>query len=261
MDCIIVAGGRPGLEDPLYPYTQGKPKALLKLNGQPMLAHVLSALDNSRYVEQLIVVGLEATEGEVALPYLGSPEKVHFLPDQGGIVSNARHGLEWLEANRPGAAELLISTADIPLLTGAIVDAFVDQCQPFDQLVYYNVVTRETMEARFPHSNRTFVRLQGMQVAGGDLILAQARILHTNQKLWEALSNARKHAWQLAHIVGPATLLKLLLRRLSLAEVEQLATRMFGAPIRVLTSPYPELAMDADKPEQVALLHHQISGL
>lgn len=259
MNCIVVAGGRPGAEDPLYPLTQGKPKALLTLGEQPMLAYVLRALSDSRYVERLIVVGIEATEGEATLRYLSSPEQVHFLPDQGGIVNNARYGLEWLEANRLGTRELLVSTADIPLLTGGIVDAFVDQCRPFDQFAYYNVVTRETMEARFPHSNRTFVRLQEVQVAGGDLILAQTRLMYTNMQLWEALANARKHAWQLARIVGPRTLLKLLLRRLALAEVEQLASRMFAVPIRIVTSPYPELAMDADKPDQVALLRHYLT--
>lgn len=231
------------------------------LNDRPMLAHVLRGLSDSRYVEQVVVVGIEAREGEEAtLPYLPSTVQLQFLPDQGGIISNARYGLEWLEANRPQKGEVLISTADIPLLTGEIVDAFVDQCMPFDHLAYYNVVTRETMEGRFPRSNRTFVRLQGAEIAGGDLIVAQSRIVHTNQQLWEALSDARKHAWQLARIVGPVTLLKLLLRRLSLAEVEQLASRMFAAPIRILISPYPELAMDADKPDQVALLRHNLTA-
>lgn len=260
MDCIVIAGGRPDPDDPLYPYTQGKPKALLSLNGQPMLAHVLQALQDARQVDTIVVVGITGEEGAGAVQSLPAAQAVIFLPDQGSIVGNARRGLEWLAANRPGGSEVLISTADIPLLTGAIVDAFVDQCRPFDRLAYYNVVTKETMEARFPHSNRTFVRLKDTQIAGGDLNLAQLKILYTNQALWEALTNARKHAWQLARIVGPRTLLKFLFHRLSLADVEALAQRMFGAPIRVITSPYPELAMDADKPAQFDLLRRHLSG-
>ena len=260
MDCIVIAGGRPDPDDPLFPYTQGKPKALLSLAGQPMLAHVLRAFHDAQEVDTIVVVGIAEAEGIAVTKDLPSSQPVIFLQDQGSIVANARRGLEWLAANRPGNSELLLSTADIPLLTGHIVDAFVDQCRPFDRLAYYNLVTKETMEARFPHSNRTFVRLREAEVAGGDLFLVQSGILYTNQALWEALTDARKNAWQLARIVGFRTLLKLLLHRLSLAEVEQLATQLLGAPIRILTNPYPELAMDADKPEQVDQLRRQLSG-
>jgi hypothetical protein len=210
-------------------------------------------------VEFLVVAGIAADEGGPALTGLPGSQQAVFLPDQGGIIANVRNGLEWLEANRPGHSEVLISTADIPLLTGTIVDAFVEQCRPFDRLLYYNVVTRENMEARFPHSNRTFVRLRETEIAGGDLSLAQTAVLHTNQELWEALANARKHAWQLARIVGLRTLIKLLFHRLSLGEAEQLAGEMFGAPVRVITSGFPELAMDLDKPDQADLLHRHLS--
>ena len=258
MDCVIVAGGRPGPDDPLFRYTRGKPKALLPLGGQPMLAYVLQALHDAREVEYLVVAGIEEAQGAAATRGLPGTQPVIFLPDRGGLVANARSGLEWLETNRPERGELLISTADIPLLTGPMVDAFVDRCRPFEQLAYYNVVTRETMEQRFPNSNRTFVRLREAEIAGGDLILAQTAILYTNHALWEALSDARKHAWQLARIVGFRTLLKLLIHRLSLVEVERLVGEMFGAPVQIIRSPNPELAMDADKPHQVDLIRRHL---
>ena len=260
MDCVVVAGGRPEPEDPLYPYTQGKPKALLTLASQPMLAYVLRALSDARQVDRLVVVGVEKKEGQIAAQHLPHPEHVVFLPDQGGIIRNSRFGVEWVVEKRPEAAEVLLSTGDIPLLTGAAVDAFVQRCRPFDHLAYYNLVTRETMETRFPNSNRTFVRLKGVQVAGGDLILVQTRVLDSNRQLWEALTNARKHAWQLARIVGPLTLLKLILRRLSVSEVEEIASRMFEAPVRILLSAYPELAMDVDKPHQVELIKQELTN-
>jgi GTP:adenosylcobinamide-phosphate guanylyltransferase len=260
MDSIVVAGGRPGPEDPLYPYTQGLPKALVPVGDRPMLAHILNALQEAEGVGRIVVVGLEQDEGESVIPYLATASGIVFLPDHGSIVGNGRAGLEWLVRSKPEATEVLIATSDIPLLTAAVVDAFLVDCQPFDHLAYYNVVTRQTFESRFPRSNRTFVRLQDAEIAGGDLFLAQTRILHTNQELWEALTNARKHAWRLARLVGPLTVLKLLLRRLSLGEVEHLASRMFAGPIRILVSPYPELAMDVDKPYQVELVRSQFTA-
>ncbi len=59
--------------------------------------------------------------------------------------------------------------------------------------------------------------------------------------------------------MGPLTILRLLFRRLALSDVERLATRLVGAPVRIVNSPYAEVAMDVDKPEQVAILREILS--
>lgn len=250
MDCIITAGGSVPEDDPLYPYTQGKPKSLIELNGMTMIEYVVRALRGSRHIDRLYIVGL--TEDDVR--GLDLPQDITYLPDSGGLVSNLSTSLDRLMADNPSASTVLLSSADIPLLTTEVVDAYIEQCQPFDCIAYYNVVTQETMEQQFAGSERTFVKLYKMAVAGGDMTLVQTRILNTNRALWESIVRGRKHAWQLVRLVGFRALLKFLLRRLSLSDVEELATRMVGAPVRVINSPYPELAMDVDKPRQVELL-------
>jgi hypothetical protein len=256
MDCIIAAGGTILPDDPLFPYSQGRPKALIEMGGQTMLERVAAACSGSRYVDGLIIVGLE----RAALAGLQLPPLLAALPDSGSLVGNVKAGLAWrLERARAGD-EILIATADIPLLTSEIVDAFVEQCQPFDHLVYYNLVTRETMESRFPQSNRTFVRLRDGEVAGGDVLLVKAAVVESNEALWATFTDARKHAWRLARIVGLGTLLRLLTRRLTVREIEETASRMFGAPVRVLLSPHAALAMDADKPGQVELLRQHLAA-
>ncbi len=37
MDAIVIAGGIPVEGDPLFPFTQGKPKAMLEICGKPMI--------------------------------------------------------------------------------------------------------------------------------------------------------------------------------------------------------------------------------
>lgn len=250
MDCIITAGGSVPEDDPLYPYTGGKPKSLIELNGMTMLEYVVRALRGSRYIEKVYIVGL----AEDDVRGLDLPQDIIYLPDSGGLVSNITMSLDRLMADNPTASTALLSSADIPLLTTEVVDAYIEQCQPFDYVAYYNVVTQETIEQHFAGSGRTFVKLYKMAVAGGDMTLVQTQILNTNRALWEPLVRGRKNAWQLVRLVGFRALLKFLLRRLSLADVEELASRMVGAPVRVINSPYPELAMDVDKPQQVELL-------
>lgn len=256
MDCIIAAGGKIAPADPLFAYSHGLPKALIDVVGRTMLERVADACAGSRYVDGLIITGVD----ESLLASLDLPPILSAFPDQGSMVGNLRRALEWrIQHARPGS-EILVSTADIPLLTAEVVDAFIERCQPFDHLVYYNLVTRETMERQFPASNRTFVRLRDAEVAGGDILLVQSRVVDSDEALWEALANARKHAWKAARLVGVGTLLRLLTRRLSIQQVEEAATRMFGAPVRVLLSAQATLAMDADKPEQIDLLRRHLSA-
>lgn len=251
MDCVVTAGGLPTPDDPLFPYTEGASKALLEMNGRTMLERVVDALQTAVSVDEVVVVGLGRDMGMTFL------QPVHHLPDQGSMIGNVIAGINWVRQHRPEAGSdqmVLVSSADIPTISGDIVDKFVAGCEPFDRSIYYNFVDEPTMERRFPGSNRTFVKLRDVSIAGGDLLLARADLADSNRELWEALTNARKHAWQLARIVGLPFLIKFLLRRVSLQDVEDTAARVIGRPVRTVLSPYAELAMDADKPHQVDLL-------
>jgi hypothetical protein len=82
-----------------------------------------------------------------------------------------------------------------------------------------------------------------------------------NQELFEALANARKHAWKIAKVVGFKVLLKFLFRRLGPPELKEVAERILGGPVRIIEMPFAELAMDADKPHQVDLLRAEIGKI
>ncbi len=251
MDCIITAGGNPTPEDPLYSYTQGKSKAQIDMGGRTMLERVIDAIQESRHIEEIVVIGLGSDLG------MKFNHPVHHLPDQGGLISNALAGINWLMKNRPPEKVFLACSADVPLITGPIVDQYIESCQPFDLGMYYIMVTKEIMETRFPGSNRSFVKLKDKEIAGGDMAILQFAIIHENIELWEMLSNARKHAWKIARGVGLGIMIKLLTRRLSISDIEKTGLRLIGTPVKVVEGQHAELAMDADKPHQVDLLRSE----
>lgn len=255
MHCLIIAGGQVRPEDPLYPYTQGRPKALIDMGGRTMLERVVAALQGSRQVEDVLVVGLDAA----ATAALHFARPVEFLPDQGSMVGNMLAGCAWFLANRPEATAILGCSGDIPAITPAIVDAFIDACRPWDKAVYYNFVSRETLEGRFPNSNRTYSRLNGTEVAGGDMLIVHPEVAERNRALIEMLTGARKRPWRIARIVGLPFLLKFLFRRVKFADIEAVAERILGAPAKVVLGSPAELAMDADKPFQVDMLRAEFA--
>lgn len=257
MHCLIIAGGTVGPEDPLYPYTRGRPKALIDMGGRSMLERVVAALQASRHVEDILVVGLAVED----LDGLRFERPVEALPDQGSMIANMLAGCGWFSHHRPGTEIVLGCSADIPAITPAIVDGFVEACRPWDQAVYYNFVSRETLDRRFPNSRRTYSTIDGIEVAGGDMVMARVDVVSRNQALIESLTGARKQPWRIARIVGLRMLVKFILRRVTFADIEATAGRIIGAPVRIVLGSPPELAMDVDKPFQVDLLRAEFGRI
>ncbi len=248
MDCVILAGGQIAENDPLFQYTGGQPKALIKLGDRTLLERVIDAMRESSSVDEIAVVGVERPIS------FDSDYPIHFLPDNGSLVSNGFAGIAWARERNSELSSILFCTADIPAITGVLVDEHISACIPFDKMAYYAFVTRQTMDKRFPGAKRTYTRLDGEDVASCDLVIIRPEIAETDRRLWDALENARKHPWKVARIVGARTLARLLLGRLSISDVERTAERILGKPVQVMISERAELAMDIDKPSHLELL-------
>lgn len=254
MDAFVVAGGKPGPEDELYSYTNGEPKAVIPMGDRTMMERVIDALQDAQQIDEIVVVGIGHDHG------MTFKRPVHHLPDQGSMIANAKAGMDWLIEHDPNPRLVVGVSSDIPTLTGEVVDDLIETCRPWQHVLYYTVVTPEVMEKRFPNSARTYVRFKETHVAGGDMFLIHTNLTRTDPELLEAFSNARKHAWKLARLVGLRTLLKFLLHRLSLAEVEQTGQKILNGPVKVVISPHAEIAMDADKPNQIDLLQAEFTS-
>lgn len=257
MHCLIAAGGSASPDDPMYSYTGDRPKSLLDMGGRPMVVRVVDALQSARHVEDILIVGLSRETAEANQLRFNRP--VDYLPDQGSLLANVLAGVAWFRQYRPETEVVLGCSADIPCITGEIIDSFIEGCAPWDKAVYYNFVTRDVLERRFPNSRRTYTKLKGLEVAGGDMAIARLDALERNSELLGKLADARKHPWQVARIVGFGTLLKFLFRRLTIADIEQLAERVLGLPAAVVLNQHAEIAMDADKPYQVDILRAEFA--
>jgi GTP:adenosylcobinamide-phosphate guanylyltransferase len=250
MDAIVTAGGIPLPEEPLYPETKGHNKALLDIAGRPMIQWVLDALCQAKTVDNIIVVGLSEKTG------LTCTKPIHYISNQGKMLDNFRAGVQKsLELGKKSKHVLFVS-ADIPAITGEMVDWVVNTAMETDDDIYYNVIERETMEKRFPGSKRTWTKLKDMEVCGGDMNVARAKLVLAGSEndLWQKISDARKSPLKQAALIGFDTLFLLLFRRLSLEmAVEKIAKRL-NITGRAIVCPFAEVGMDVDKPHQLEII-------
>jgi CTP:molybdopterin cytidylyltransferase MocA len=251
MDGVLLAGGIPAPDDPLHAAAQGRPKSLIDVAGRPMGQWVLDALDAAPSVERVLIVGLDAEAG------LTSPKVVGHVPDRGSLLANTLAGVAWLQRRAPEADLLLACCADIPLMTADMVEALVVRCADPSVDIYYGFASRTRLEQRFPGSRRSYVRMREDALAGGDVHVIAPRIAEAHRALWEDLLRTRKTALRQALRLGPVFLLRLLLHRLSVPEAERRVHQKFGLTVRALEVP-PEMAMDVDKPFQLALCRRHL---
>jgi CTP:molybdopterin cytidylyltransferase MocA len=251
---IISAGGRYDPDDPLLRHSGVRHKALIPIAGEPMIMHVAQALADSGYVAHLIVVGLDQERD------LDFPLPATCVPAAGSILENVLAGLQELERVAPGAERVLMCACDVPLVTGDMVRYLLDTMLSTGAEVCYSVVRRETMEARFPGSGRSFVPLLDGRFAGGDMNLLNPAVVEQNRELLDSLLGARKNAWTQARLIGLRFLLTFLFRRLTIAAGERKAQSIFGVPCRVIPVRYAELGMDVDKPHQLDMVRAEMEG-
>jgi len=250
MDAVIMAGGIPNPEDPLYTFLKGDAKALVDVAGKPMIQWILDALSGAKRVDNVILVGLSPKNE------LTCAKPLYFVSNQGRMLSNIVAGVnKALELNKKTQYVLLVSS-DIPALKPEMVDWLVDTCMETKDDLYYGICPRDVMEKRFPNSKRTYTKLKDIELCGADI-----NVIHVSMatepdhlELWESLIGSRKNAIKQASAVGWDTAFQLLTRSITLDDLVEKACRRIGVKGRVVIWDQAEPCMDVDKPHQLELL-------
>jgi molybdopterin-guanine dinucleotide biosynthesis protein A len=255
VDALILAGGTPKPDEPLYAYTQGKPKALLKLAGRPMVQWVVEALDNAATIRRIVISGLTGAE----ISWLVR-KPLAFVPDRGSMLGNAQAGLAELAREGPLAKYVLLVSSDIPTITPEIVDWNVTTSLQTEHEGYYSLIPREKMEARFPGSRRSYFHFKDGIFTGGDMNLIAASLLTAGHPMAPAIIKTRKNIFRQAALVGFDVLFLFAMRRLTVADAERLISQRLQIRGRALICPCPEAGMDVDKPAQYELVKRDLEA-
>jgi hypothetical protein len=191
-----------------------------------------------------------------AVTDLETPEGVRHIADQGGFVANLFAGLETCA----DAEYAVVSTADMPHLTPASVQAFVEAALPMKADLVYPVVPVDVCSEAYPGMRRTSLPTREGRFTGGNIVLMRPAAILRSRAHIEAAHAARKSPLRLAMMLGlgvaAGVAVSLLTGRglLRIASLETAVGRLIGASARALVSGDPILATDVDRPEDVAVL-------
>lgn len=240
---VVLAGGKAKPE--IAAATGVENRALIAVKGRTMLACVVEALRAAPGIGTVTVVG-------------DLPDSTDYarVPDHGGFVENIFAGLE-----AAGAAEFaLIATSDIPFVTADAVEDFVTRGAALDADMVYPIVPVAACYKRFPGVRRTSLALREGRFTGGNMVLVRPGFLRAQRARIAEAYAARKSPVRLALMLGLGTTLRVVSTLLgvpgllAIPRLEASVSRLLGGSARALVSPYPEIATDIDRPDDLAAI-------
>ena len=237
-DALVLAGSGKA-NDPLSEYAGVQNKAFIPIKGRPLITYILDTLAATPAVSTVIVVG-PAEELETL-----RQEGYNFLiaNEGGSILNNVANAIEHAEPNRL----CLLITGDIPLLSRAALEEFLNLCAPYDGDLYYPVLSEETCLKSYPDTKRTYVALKEGPVTGGNIGLINPAWFTKKKDSLELFISYRKKPLKLLRILPLSLALKYFLKKLSLADLEKQLSRLLEMKAHAIPCQCAEIGLDVDK--------------
>ena len=254
VSAIIMAGGVNRIS--LYDGYRPGYKALLNINGTASIRYPLNALRQSRYVRDICVVGAR----EDLVDAVGDPA-VAFTPPGGSLLESIVAGLSFYRDR----AFVLATTADLALLSGTIVDAFIEACAAtptvFETNLFLSVVRKQDFTGPFGRVDKIMARFRDGTFCHGNVAIVQPALLDDAAAMERinAVYAGRKGALSSALAFGARVALVFvigvyLLHLLTIRQMAAIASRRFQMGIVPVPVPYPEVALDVDEPADYRLV-------
>lgn len=237
---LILAGSRGGA-DPVADYAGVPHKALIELEGRPLLTRVAEAL-------RAAGAGRVAVScGDPAVRDLAGRLGLEVLDAAAGPSLSVQQGAEAL------GFPLLVTTADHALLRPEWITRFLADL-PAQAEIAAMVAPRAAVEAAAPGTKRTYLKLSDGDWSGCNLFFLRNERALGAVAFWRRLEAERKRPWRMARILGLGVLLQYVLGRLSLASAARRLGELAGVRAAVVATPYGLAAVDVDKPADLDLV-------
>ncbi len=244
-------------------------KPLFKINGQPIIQHVINACENSKYIDNIFVVGIKSKlEKELSGCFI--------IESCGSLIKNAQKG--YSESNSGGYAVFL--SCDIPLIKGEHIDEFIDDCLKYDNGLFVSVTEQKYLKGHEMQNRKYFSLKEGdyrwANVFFGnpaklnlDKLNRIGNILYRNRKLtssvvqWNLVRDLRRELpfteifSKLIRYFVTSRLLKS--QKLGMNELEKMAENYLDIDLKLIETRHYEPSLDIDSKEDLEYVRKLIS--
>lgn len=237
LDAILPAGGR--LDPELADKVGTDIKALIEIDGKPLIEHVLDAIQTSGMVRNTVLIG----GNSIRKAYGDRATIVIDEADSG--PANMYNGLAALAGRSDPSQRVLLATTDLPYVRGEHVKAFVDSA-PTDTHIVVPLVHRRDFEAEYPGTSSTFVKLKDGEFTLGGMFLIDSGAMARMRPHVEAVFSQRKSKLGMAKLLGLGFVFRYLTHSLALSDVERKIVSLLSCTGTALPGAPAQFAYDVD---------------
>lgn len=240
---LVLAGDR-GSTDPLLAHSHACCKAMIEIDGVPMVLRVLSALAEANCIHARLLSGPKQEQLliEPTVRDLIESGSIDWCEPRSTPSTSASHAMTQIDSNTP----VLITTADHPLLSARIIDHFCEDSLASDADVTVGLAPHRLVHEAFPGMKKTVMRFSDAYYCGCNLFACLTPRARKIADYWRQVESDRKNPLKMMRLLGWGAVINYLLGRLTLdAALEQLS-RKFDLRIRAVFLPYAEAAVDVD---------------
>jgi GTP:adenosylcobinamide-phosphate guanylyltransferase len=240
---IILAGKRPG-SDRVAEAAGVACKSFAPIDGRPMVHRVLDALADARQVGTRILCGPSQSliMQEPRLKARLETGEVKWIDSHPTPSLSTYHALQALPEGKP----VLVTTADHALLTPQIVDYFCSEARQLRYDVAVGLTDYDKVMAAFSETRRTAIKFKDGAYCSCNLFGFLTPRSDRAAQFWRQIEQERKKPLRMMRILGWRTIVRYLLRRITLDNgLEELSNKM-QIDISAVLLPFPQAAIDVD---------------
>jgi CTP:molybdopterin cytidylyltransferase MocA len=255
MTAIVLAGDRTR-NDPLAQSAAAGSKALVEIGGEPMVYRVLRALRESRTVARTILAGpsADALDSAEQLKTWINAGELDWQPPSSSPSTSAWEVMRDVDSEQP----VLLTTADHPLLTAEMVDAFGRQSLADDVDVTVGLAPYALVQEAYPNMRKTVLRFSDGEFCGCNLFAFLTPEGRSMADFWRRIEQQRKKPLRVIGMLGWRAVIRYRLGLLPLDEALGKLGKRLGLRLRAVILPYANASIDVDSIADLALVRDSL---
>jgi molybdopterin-guanine dinucleotide biosynthesis protein A len=254
---VILAGER-GPGDPLVKASGACCKAMIEIDGTPMILRVLQALEQATRVHARLISGPEKDRLATApvLENLVASQAIGWCAPAPTPSTSAYEAMQSIPAEQP----VLVTTADHPLLTAAIIDEFCGRSLDRDIDIAVGLAPHELVREAWPEMRKTVLHFRDGDYCGTNLFAFLTVRGRQLADFWRRVESERKNPLRIIRILGWGAVIRYLLGRLTLENALELLSRRLDLRIGAVILEQADAAVDIDSIADHEIVQNKLTG-
>ncbi|MCK5848830.1 MAG: NTP transferase domain-containing protein [Caldisericia bacterium] len=255
IDFLIMAGGT----SPEWHKPSISNKVLIPILQVPCIKWVLNAFNNStnQFSSDIntVLVGTRSLKLEGFTSQCSTFVEV---PQTNKLSDNVRTGMEACNGEF-----VVMTSGDIPCINTQVISNLlinIEKFKDFDLII--PLITKESVEALFPGSQRTYVKIKEGNVKIANAFIVKRSAFHKLEKIMNSFIENRKSVFKLALSFGLINLLKLFIfKSISVEQLEKAFFKAVDINVKGYFTVDAQLAVDLDKESDINNLTEYLRGI